>query len=81
MSWCGCVHKGYTDIFVFLVLPTDSLHGDSVSAQLSRVVWLYLNSGQQLYLEAVKGLVLQYAQAGLACYHCLNPGHSLELAS
>ncbi|XP_046878188.1 uncharacterized protein si:dkeyp-114g9.1 [Hypomesus transpacificus] len=62
-------------------IPQDSLHGDSVSAQLSRVVWLYLNSGQQLYLEAVKGLVLQYAQAGLACYRCLNPGHSLEQAS
>ncbi|KAM6964806.1 uncharacterized protein FYW47_007127 [Aplochiton taeniatus] len=52
----------------------DSLHGDDMLAQLSRVVWLFLNSGQQLYLEAVKGLVLQCAYAALAFYNSLRPG-------
>ncbi|XP_051500913.1 uncharacterized protein LOC127409978 [Myxocyprinus asiaticus] len=42
-----------------------SLHGDSVTAQLSRLMWLYLNSGQELYLEALKGMVLQCARASL----------------
>ncbi|KAM4632878.1 uncharacterized protein ACJ7VT_013874 [Polymixia lowei] len=46
-------------------ISQDSLHGDGVLGQLSRLIWLYLNSGQMLYLEAVKGLVLQYAQGCL----------------
>ncbi|XP_026857476.2 uncharacterized protein si:dkeyp-114g9.1 [Electrophorus electricus] len=42
-----------------------SLHGDSLSAQLSRLLWLYLHSGQLLYLETVKGLVQQIAHTQL----------------
>ncbi|KAG9283054.1 hypothetical protein AMEX_G1782 [Astyanax mexicanus] len=43
-------------------IAQESLHGNSGSAKLSRLIWLYLHSGQQLYLEAVKELVLQCAQ-------------------
>ncbi|XP_030628079.1 uncharacterized protein LOC115810293 [Chanos chanos] len=50
-------------------ISQDSLHGDSLVSQLSRVIWLYLNSGQVLYLEVVKGMVLQCAQAHLGCYN------------
>ncbi|XP_072531460.1 uncharacterized protein [Salminus brasiliensis] len=46
-------------------IAQDSLHGTSGSAQLSRLIWLYLHSGQQLYLEAVKGMVLQCAHTHL----------------
>ncbi|XP_051954492.1 uncharacterized protein LOC127623958 [Xyrauchen texanus] len=46
-------------------ISQESLHGDSVTAQLSRLMWLYLNSGQELYLEAVQGMVLQCARARL----------------
>lgn len=47
-------------------------------AQLSRVIWLYLHSGRQLYLEAVKGLVLQCAQASLGHFCSLSPGASVQ---
>ncbi|CAB1342789.1 unnamed protein product [Coregonus sp. 'balchen'] len=59
-------------------LSQDSLHGDSMPAQLSRVIWLYLHSGQPLYLEAVKGLVLQCAQASLGHFCSLSPGLSIQ---
>ncbi|XP_051510322.1 uncharacterized protein si:dkeyp-114g9.1 [Myxocyprinus asiaticus] len=56
-------------LFMLLEFDTkisqESLHGNSVTAQLSRLMWLYLNSGQEIYLEAVKGMVLQCAQASL----------------
>ncbi|KAK0156462.1 hypothetical protein N1851_000230 [Merluccius polli] len=52
----------YTVLEYHSKISQDCLHGDGVSAQLSRLIWLYLNSGQPLYLEAIKGLVLQYAQ-------------------
>lgn len=48
-----------------LLFHAGSLHGSSQSAQLSRLVWLYLHSGQQHYLEAVKALVLRCAQTRL----------------
>ncbi|XP_065111812.1 uncharacterized protein [Paramisgurnus dabryanus] len=47
-------------------ISQESLHGDSLTAQLSRLMWLYLNSGQEIYLQAVKGMVLQCAQASLS---------------
>ncbi|KAK3541757.1 hypothetical protein QTP86_003524 [Hemibagrus guttatus] len=43
-----------------------SLHGASASAQLSRLIWLYLHSGEQLYMEGVKQTVMQYVHARLA---------------
>ncbi|KAG5846645.1 uncharacterized protein si:dkeyp-114g9.1 isoform X2 [Anguilla rostrata] len=46
-------------------ITQECLHGDSAVAQLGRTVWLYLHSGQQPYMEAVKGLVLRCAQASL----------------
>ncbi|KAL2082360.1 hypothetical protein ACEWY4_022178 [Coilia grayii] len=49
-------------------LSQDSLHGDTAPAQLGRLIWLYLHSGHQLYLEAVKGMVLECAHATLAFY-------------
>ncbi|CAL8314746.1 unnamed protein product [Lota lota] len=54
-------------------ISQDGLHGDGVLAQLSRLVWLYLNSGQLLYLQAMKGLVLQYAQGCVAYLDELYP--------
>ncbi|KAJ8009038.1 hypothetical protein DPEC_G00084690 [Dallia pectoralis] len=66
------------DLFPLLEFDTKisqgSLHGDSMPAQLSRLIWLYSHSGQQLYLEAVKGLVLQCAQASLGHFCSLSPG-------
>ncbi|GAA6090548.1 uncharacterized protein si:dkeyp-114g9.1 isoform X1 [Tachysurus ichikawai] len=47
-------------------LLTRSLHGASASAQLSRLVWLYLHSGEQLYMEGVKQAVLQDVHTRLA---------------
>ncbi|XP_071370711.1 uncharacterized protein [Centroberyx affinis] len=58
----------YTLLEYHSKISQDSLHGDGVLAQLSRLIWLYLNSGQQLYLEAIKGLVLQFVQASLLCW-------------
>ncbi|KAJ8270721.1 hypothetical protein GJAV_G00118510 [Gymnothorax javanicus] len=52
-------------------ISQECLHGASPVAQLSRTVWLYLHSGQQAYMEAVKGLVLQCAQASLDYYTSL----------
>ncbi|TRY58201.1 hypothetical protein DNTS_017412 [Danionella cerebrum] len=43
-------------------ISQESLHGDSAAAQLSRVMWLYLNSGQQRFLDELKALVLLCAQ-------------------
>uniref|UniRef100_A0A672Q963 Uncharacterized LOC107603058 n=1 Tax=Sinocyclocheilus grahami TaxID=75366 RepID=A0A672Q963_SINGR len=48
------------------------LHGDCVTAQLSRLMWLYLNSGQELFLQALKGMVLQCAQARLSHLNMLQ---------
>ncbi|XP_036405154.1 uncharacterized protein si:dkeyp-114g9.1 [Megalops cyprinoides] len=59
-------------------ISQDSLHGDSPAAQLGRTLWLYLHSGQQAYMEAVKRLVLQYAQASLGYYSALAPLVSTE---
>ncbi|XP_017547955.2 uncharacterized protein si:dkeyp-114g9.1 [Pygocentrus nattereri] len=47
-------------------IAQDALHGSSLTAQLSRLIWLYLHSGQQLYLETVKSVVLQCAHAHLS---------------
>ncbi|XP_055728772.1 uncharacterized protein si:dkeyp-114g9.1 isoform X1 [Salvelinus fontinalis] len=70
------------DLYPLLEFDTkisqDSLHGDSMPAQLSRVLWLYLHSGRTLYLEAVKGLVLQCAQASLGHFCSLSPGASVQ---
>ncbi|KAM8952960.1 uncharacterized protein RCH25_043716 [Pelodytes ibericus] len=41
----------------------DGLYGDTVLAQLSRLIWLYLHSGQQLYMDAMKGFVYECAYA------------------
>ncbi|XP_072266309.1 uncharacterized protein [Pyxicephalus adspersus] len=41
----------------------DKLHGDSVGAHLSRLVWLFLHSGQQIFMDAMKGFVYQCAYA------------------
>ncbi|XP_066563765.1 uncharacterized protein LOC136751998 isoform X2 [Amia ocellicauda] len=57
------------DLYLLLQFDTKisegNLHGDSLSAHLSRIIWLYLHSGQQLYMEAVKGFVQHSAQARL----------------
>ncbi|TSP57603.1 hypothetical protein Baya_10450 [Bagarius yarrelli] len=42
-----------------------NLHGASASARLSRLVWLYLHSGEQLYLQGVKQMVLQFVYTPL----------------
>ncbi|KAJ8275124.1 hypothetical protein COCON_G00097490 [Conger conger] len=56
-------------------ISQECLHGETPVAQLGRVIWLYLHSGQQPYMEAVKGLVLQCAQASLDYHTCLTfPG-------
>ncbi|XP_075720389.1 uncharacterized protein LOC142761087 [Rhinoderma darwinii] len=44
----------------------ESLHGDTVGAHLSRLIWLYLHSGQQLYMDAMKGFVYECAYASYA---------------
>ncbi|XP_060771599.1 uncharacterized protein si:dkeyp-114g9.1 [Neoarius graeffei] len=50
-----------------------SLHGASASALLSRLIWLYLHSGEQLYMEAVKQTVLQSVHARLViCSNILS---------
>ncbi|XP_062857557.1 uncharacterized protein si:dkeyp-114g9.1 [Trichomycterus rosablanca] len=58
------------DLYTLLEYDTKiaqgSLHGGSACAQLSRLVWLYLHSGERLYVEGVKEMVLQYAHARLA---------------
>ncbi|XP_059897803.1 uncharacterized protein si:dkeyp-114g9.1 [Gadus macrocephalus] len=59
-------------------ISQDCLHGDGDLAQLSRLVWLYLNSGQLLYLEAIKGLVLQHAQGCLSYFDELCPLESMN---
>ncbi|KAM9316656.1 uncharacterized protein PAF06_007714 [Gastrophryne carolinensis] len=41
----------------------ERLHGDTVGAHLSRLIWLYLHSGQQLYMDAMKGFVYECAYA------------------
>uniref|UniRef100_A0A673IX42 Uncharacterized LOC107743329 n=1 Tax=Sinocyclocheilus rhinocerous TaxID=307959 RepID=A0A673IX42_9TELE len=53
-------------------ISQESLHGGCLTAQLSRLMWLYLNSGQELYLEALKGMVLQCAQACLSRLNALQ---------
>ncbi|KTG35327.1 hypothetical protein cypCar_00013651, partial [Cyprinus carpio] len=53
-------------------ISQESLHGDCEMAQLSRLMWLYLNSGQELYLEALKGMVLQCAQTCLSHLNTLQ---------
>ncbi|KAM4694284.1 uncharacterized protein O3C94_004735 [Discoglossus pictus] len=58
------------DIFHLLEYDTkifeEQLHGDSVASHLSRIIWLYLHCGQQLYMEALKGLVYECAYANYA---------------
>ncbi|KAL0967402.1 hypothetical protein UPYG_G00251770 [Umbra pygmaea] len=79
-SWVRQLLPG--DLYPLLEFDTkiyqDSLHGDSMPAHLSRVIWLYLHSGLQLYLEAVKGLVLHCAQASLAQFCSLSPGFPIN---
>ncbi|XP_075125623.1 uncharacterized protein LOC142198488 [Leptodactylus fuscus] len=36
----------------------ESLHQETVEAHLSRLIWLYLHSGQQLYVDAMKDIIL-----------------------
>ncbi|KAJ8396230.1 hypothetical protein AAFF_G00020970 [Aldrovandia affinis] len=59
-------------------ISQESLHGDSLAAQLSRVIWLYLHSGQQPYMEAVKGLVQQCAEVSLGYYATLAHGSFVQ---
>ncbi|XP_063773290.1 uncharacterized protein LOC134909877 isoform X2 [Pseudophryne corroboree] len=47
-------------------LCEERLHGDTVGAHLSRLIWLYLHSGQQLYMDAMKGFVYECAYASYA---------------
>lgn len=61
---CSCKHAD-NDRLILLCLRTESLHGSSAIAQLSRLIWLYLHSGEQLYMEGVKQTVLQYVHARL----------------
>ncbi|XP_071997797.1 uncharacterized protein [Engystomops pustulosus] len=44
----------------------ESLHGDTVGAHLTRLIWLYLHSGHQLYMDAMKGFVYECAYASYA---------------
>ncbi|XP_040286018.1 uncharacterized protein LOC120999211 [Bufo bufo] len=44
----------------------ENLHGDTVGSHLSRLIWLYLHSGQQLYMDAIKGFVYECAYASYA---------------
>ncbi|XP_076852085.1 uncharacterized protein LOC143504588 isoform X2 [Brachyhypopomus gauderio] len=58
-----------------------TLHGDTLRAQLGRLLWLYLHSGQQVYQEAVKGLVQQvcHVQLGYLASRALAPGRQTYL--
>ncbi|XP_029452292.1 uncharacterized protein LOC115088294 isoform X2 [Rhinatrema bivittatum] len=55
------------DLFHLLEFDTkiyeEKLHGDTMAAHLSRIIWIYLHSGQQLYMEAMKGFVAECAYA------------------
>ncbi|KAG8444576.1 hypothetical protein GDO86_009660 [Hymenochirus boettgeri] len=44
----------------------ERLHGDTMTAYLTRLIWLYLHSGQQLYIEAMKGFVYECAYASFS---------------
>ncbi|KAM4772408.1 uncharacterized protein WCC33_004113 [Rhinophrynus dorsalis] len=44
----------------------EKLHGDTMASHLSRLIWLYLHSGQQLYIDAVKGFAYECAYASFA---------------
>ncbi|KAM5165479.1 uncharacterized protein ACMZJ9_007916 [Mantella aurantiaca] len=44
----------------------ERLHGDTLGAHLSRLIWLYLHSGQQIYMDAMKGFVYECAYASYA---------------
>ncbi|XP_073529649.1 uncharacterized protein [Phyllobates terribilis] len=44
----------------------ESLHGDTLVAHLSRLIWLYLHTGQQLYIDAMKGFVYECAYSSYA---------------
>ncbi|KAG5277036.1 hypothetical protein AALO_G00112780 [Alosa alosa] len=57
-------------------ITQDSLHGDATPAQLGRLIWLYLHSGHQLYLEAVKGMVLECAHTSLGFYQYQAQHHA-----
>ncbi|XP_075056752.1 uncharacterized protein LOC142142848 [Mixophyes fleayi] len=52
----------------------DKLHGDTFGAHLSRLIWLYLHSGQQLYMDAMKGFVYEcaYASYSSQIYDCVS---------
>ncbi|XP_048841099.1 uncharacterized protein si:dkeyp-114g9.1 [Brienomyrus brachyistius] len=80
-SWLRCLLSD--ELYRLLEYDTkitqDGLHGDSVSAQLNRVLWLYLHSGQQLYMEALKAMSLQCAHASLGYYAALAAGGLLAL--
>ncbi|XP_053316262.1 uncharacterized protein LOC128483967 [Spea bombifrons] len=47
-------------------LIEERLHGDTMVAYLSRLIWLYLHSGQQLYMDALKGFVYECAYASFS---------------
>ncbi|KAM4043715.1 uncharacterized protein ACNLHF_013980 [Anomaloglossus baeobatrachus] len=53
----------------------DGLHGDTMEAHLSRIIWLYLHTGQQLYVDAMKGLVYECAYSNYTCqmYESASP--------
>ncbi|XP_018097958.1 uncharacterized protein LOC108705579 isoform X1 [Xenopus laevis] len=44
----------------------ERLHGDTMVAHLTRLIWLYLHSGHQLYIDAMKGFVYECAYASFA---------------
>lgn len=62
-TFLTCVNV--TKVSSHLSVFAESLHGDALTSQLSRLMWLYLNSGQEVYLQAVKGMVLECAHTSL----------------
>ncbi|KAJ1152241.1 hypothetical protein NDU88_005018 [Pleurodeles waltl] len=64
-AWVRCLLP--EDLLLLLEYDTKlcegQLHGDTLSAHLSRIIWIYLHSNQQLYMEAMKGFVFECAHA------------------
>ncbi|XP_018597957.2 uncharacterized protein LOC108928497 isoform X2 [Scleropages formosus] len=53
-------------------MTEDILHGDSLVSQLSRVLWLYLHSGQHVYLDSLKSMLLTWANANMDYFSTLG---------
>ncbi|XP_063297853.1 uncharacterized protein LOC134586302 [Pelobates fuscus] len=60
------------------IIHEAELHGDTYVAYLSRLIWLYLHSGHQLYMEATKGFILEFAYASFKS-QMLENGHIVPL--